>query len=211
MFGICVVAHSARSGQAKSLGVRVGADAVCVDAGQLGCDGNHDRAHQLLVGLGEPWSVVLEDDSVPVEGFRDQLGCALADAPTDVVSLYLGRLRPPQFQRAIGAAVAAADGCGADWIVSDRMYHGVGYAIRTELVESLMSFELSVPVDERISAWAMAGGRDVGYCWPSLVDHADWPSVIGRHRDGARRPPGRVAWRCGGHDGWGGGVVRVAG
>lgn len=212
MFGICIVAHSARSGQARNLATRVGADAVCLDSGQLGCDGNHDSAHHCLMSLGATtWSVVLEDDAVPVEGFRDQLAAALAAAPSDLVSLYLGRLRPPQFQRSIAAAVSAADQSGADWIVSDRMYHAVGYAVRTPLLESLTNFDAPVPVDERITAWAMTSRLDVSYCWPSLVDHADWPSVITRHRDGARRAPGRVAWRCESHDDvWSDRSVRVA-
>lgn len=200
--GVGIVSHLSRGGEARRLAEDVCADLVSRDNGLMGCDGNHDLVHNLLLGLGCEWSVVLEDDAVPVAGFIAELRSALRVAPSPVVSLYLGRLRPPQYQRSIRSAVERADAAGADWIVSDRMYHGVGYAIRTELLESLSEFVVDLPVDERISEWVRSNNLKVSYTWPSLVDHADIPTVIERHRDGARRTPGRVAWRAAGHRVW---------
>lgn len=208
-FRIGVVAHRTRAATADKLSRRVHADFVSVDTGMLGCEGNHLVVQRHLAGLGAAaWSVVLEDDAVvPADGFRDQLAAALAAAPAGaagVVSLYLGRLRPPQYQVAIAASIRAATAAGAHWLLGTRLLHAVAYAIRTDLLPSLVDFRTraTVPIDQRITGWARATGAAVAYTWPSLVDHADIPTVIARHPDGQPRPPGRVAWQVGRRDRW---------
>lgn len=193
-----MVAHTARVAEAKLLAGVVRADFVSVDNGVLGCDGNHLSVQRHLAGLPGDWSVVLEDDAVPVAGFRAQLAAALEVAPAPVVSVYLGRQRPPQFVRQVVQAVGRANSVDASWIVGRRMLHAVGYAIRSDVLGSLLEFDSALPSDERISAWADGG---VAYCWPSLVDHADLPTVV-KHRDRQPRPPGRTAYRVGGRDVW---------
>lgn len=189
----------------------VGAKVVSIDNGVLGCDANHALVHDHLMQFPSGWSVVLEDDAVLIADFRAQLREALLYAPSPLVSLYLGRMRPPQYQQEIGAAVDAADCAGADWILGTRLYHGVGYAVKTALLPSLANHPTDLPIDERISQWAMRFGHVVSYCWPSLVDHADMPSVIAQHRDGQPRPPGRVAWRAGAHTTWSSEAVCISG
>lgn len=198
---IGVVAHTVRVADAKSLARQVKADFVAIDNGVLGCDANHLAVLEHLSVMPSTWSVVLEDDAVPVDGFDRQLQRALMFAPSPVVSLYLGRQRPPQYQAGIEAATVAADGADASWIVGSRLFHAVGYAIRTSLLESLLRFTSRLPIDEHISAWAQLNGHVVSYTWPSLVDHADTPTIV-QHRDGESRPPGRVAWRAGSRQLW---------
>lgn len=202
MFSIGIVAHTARAEEAHTLFTSVGASFLSMDNGRRGCDLNHDHVHRWLASQPTDWAVILEDDAIPVTGFRAQLGQCLAHAPSPLVGLYLGRCRPPQYQSVIGAAVSAAEAVGADWVLSDRMYHGVGYAVRTDLLASLVDFRIGLPVDERISEWASSAGLRVAYCSPSLVDHADWPTVIPRHNDGQPRTSGRVAWNAGPHLEW---------
>jgi len=201
---ICVgiVAHTSRADAAHTLFETVGASFLSMDNGRLGCDANHDRVHRRLVSQPSVWSVVLEDDAVPVADFRVQLEQCLANAPEPLVGLYLGRSRPPQYQAAIGRAVQSAQCEDADWVSSDRMYHGVGYAVRTDLLAGLVGWRMGLPVDERISEWASWSGLHVAYPFPSLVDHADWPTVIAVHNDGQDRPAGRVAWSAGPHAEW---------
>lgn len=206
-----IVAHLSRSSEAKALCQSVRADFISIDNSVMGCDMNHDAVQRHLSALRAEWSVVLEDDAVPVDDFRDELGLALRYSPAPVVGLYLGRKRPPQYQSAIGSAVKRADAESVDWIVARRMFHGVGYAIRADVLPSLLEHPLDLPADERISDWVLGNGHLVAYCWPSLVDHADLPTVISRHRDGAPRNPGRVAWRAGGHCGWSSRAVFVVG
>lgn len=198
MINVGIVAHSAREQAARALAGVVGADYVSVDrGGVLGCDGNHAAVQRHLAGLPGVWSVILEDDAVVRPDFRGQVVAALEVAPAPVVSLYLGRQRPPQYQRRIEIVCGLADKVDANWLISSRMLHAVGYAIRTDLLPELLAFESGLPADERIGACFGC----VAFCWPSLVDHADGPSVT-KHPDGQRRLPGRTAWRVGSRDVW---------
>lgn len=172
-----------------------------MDTGLLGCDDNHHHVLTHLAGLPSTWSVVLEDDAIPVDGFRAQLEAALPFSPSPIVSLYLGRLRPPQHQADIQSAVQAATIEDADWIIATRLFHAVGYAIKTELLPSLLNHLSNWPVDQHISEWAMQRGHTIAYTWPSLVDHADGHPVAD-HPDGQPRTPGRVAHKTGTKQQW---------
>lgn len=202
MLALGIVAHTARAAQAKTLAATVRADFISIDNGLLGCDGNHRAVQAHLAGLPTGWSVILEDDAQPIDGFAEQLHAALPMSPGPIVSLYLGRKRPAHWMPAARAAVADADTAGACWIVATHLLHAVGYAIRTELLGSLLDHPAQLPADEQISDWAARYGHTVAYTAPgSLVEHADTPTLFA-HRDGATRTPGRKAWRLGGHDRW---------
>lgn len=199
-----VVAHASRAVAAKALARRVAAEFVSFDSnGLLGCEGNHANVQRHLLALGAVWSVVVEDDAVPVDGFRAQLDAALAVVPDGcpVVGLYLGRQRPPQYQDDIGNALRAADATGACWVTAPALLHGVGYAIRTDLLPVIVDYDSGLPADQHISRCVRRLGR-VAYTVPSLLDHADGVPVIVSRPDGASRPPGRVAWRTGVRDAW---------
>lgn len=198
-----IVAHTARFANAEVLSRTTDADFVSYDTGVRGCEGNHRDALERLHrnARGADFLVVLEDDALPVPGFRDQLAAALITTPAPIVSLYLGRSRPPQWQPRIADAVEKADANDASWITSGHLLHAVGYAVRTELAPSLLGHVTDLPVDEGISAWARTQRHQVAYTHGSLVEHADGPTLIS-HRDRQPRPPGRVAWRVGGRDTW---------
>lgn len=201
MTAIGIVAHPTRSTAAKALAKQSNASLLCFDNGMVGCDRNHLDVLGHLEAFPSDYAVVLEDDAVLIADFQSQLYQCLPLAPSKVISLYLGRQRPPQFQQAIAAATVEADQQAASWIVASRMLHAVGYAIHTSVLGSLLDFDSYLPIDEHISAWAQLHGHTVSYTWPSLVDHADVPTVVA-HRDGEPRPPGRVAWRTGQRDNW---------
>lgn len=200
---IGVVAHALRAKQAQALTRKVGADFISIDTnGLMGCDGNHEAVQRHLAALPSAFSVVLEDDAVPIDGFRDQLNEALLMAPTPIVSLYLGRLRPPWAQDGIQAAIGQAQDEAADWIIGTHLLHAVGYAIKTELLPSLLNYPPTpLPVDQHISRFAQTYGHLISYAFPSLVDHADLPTIV-EHPDGQPRTPGRVAWQTGAHPNW---------
>lgn len=200
MIATGIVGHTTRSTHAEAL-ARATGGFVALDNGTLGCDRNHLSVLERLEHAPSTWTVVLEDDATVTPAFKDQLRHALPLAPSGVVSLYLGRLRPPQFQHAIAKATVAADAQDASWIVATRLFHAVGYAIKTPLLASLLDFASTLPIDEHITAWAQLHGHVISYTWPSLVDHADLPTVVS-HRDGEPRPPGRVAWRTGSREQW---------
>lgn len=131
-------------------------------------------------------------------GFRPALDNALTAAPYGVVSLYLGRCRPRQWQTEIAAATLEATERKADWIVAQRLYHAVGVAVHHTLVASLVSYldaylTRELPIDEAISDWLSDKDIRVAYTWPSMVEHSDTPTLV-NHPDGMIRGPGRVAW-----------------
>jgi hypothetical protein len=196
-----VVAHTTRSTQAHVLASTVKADFISVDDGTLGCNANHALVQETLSVMPSTWSLILEDDAVPVDCFLTQLGEALIVAPSPIVSLYLGRLRPPHYQKRIGAAIAEAHHEEAHWIVSTHLFHAVGYAIKTSLLPSLLKHASDRPSDEHITDWAQRYGHTVAYTVPSLVDHADQPTVV-NHPDGDARRPGRRAWSVGSRQRW---------
>lgn len=204
-YEIGVVAHTGRSEQAWAMFESIHGRVISLDDGTLGCNGNHIR---VMTDLREwypdaQWYVFLEDDAEPVEGFRRQLIEALAYAPTDVVSLYLGTSNPVHWQPTIERTMALSQ--DESWIVSDFLLHAVGYAINVDVIDDLVQFLnpfSRVPIDEQISTYCRYNSVRVSYTLPSLVDHKDGPTVIDRHADGAPRLLPRKAWRLGTREEW---------
>lgn len=178
----------------------VGAAYMTIDNGKYGCEGNHRRAWEYLAKHNtSEWSIVLEDDAIPVpEGFNEQLAQVLDNAPTPIVSLYLGKLRPPHWQSAIRQAVEQATTQDSHYLVGTHLLHAVAVAIRTDLLADMLTSTATTQHawDFRIAAWALERGHAVSYTFPSLVDHADGDTVV-KHPDGKTRTPGRVAWHTG--------------
>ena len=200
---VAVVAHLDRLTAAERLVEQIGAAYVHYDDGSLGCNESHHRTWMWhRDNTTTEWSVVLEDDAVPVNEFAEQLDMALDVAPASIASLYLGRLRPPRWQTRIQSAIANAVVADAHWVVGTHLLHAVGVAIRTDLLTAMRSHAgHQLPADERITAWARHSGLPIAYTWPSLVDHADGPTLV-LHRDGKPRTCGRVAWQTGTRGAW---------
>ena len=201
---IGVVAHTARAEQAHLLMESVGAVYMSVDNGTLGCERNHHKTWKWLTEHNHSdWVVVLEDDAIPVDGFAGQLHTALENAPTPIVSLYLGRKRPPHWQNAIEKATTKANETGACWITARQLLHAVGVAVRTELLTDMLDVTMrSVrPWDYRIGEYSRHIDEQVGYTWPSLLEHADGETVT-KHEDRQNRIPGRKAWWTGTREVW---------
>lgn len=201
MIPIGVVAHTSRAPQAKALAKQVQAAFISIDNGILGCDDNHEAVQLHLANLPSTWSVVLEDDAQPVDDFRHQIEACLPMSPSPIVSFYLGKKRPPHWQTRIKRALADAKTVNASWLVSTHLLHAVGYAIRTDLLPSLLDHITALPVDQHIGNWARQYGHLISYTNPSLVDHSDGPTIVD-HPDGQPREAGRKAWAIGGRDHW---------
>lgn len=209
---IGIVAHTARL---ETLNVLLGLaepDLVSYDDGTLGATRNHRRTWEELLALAynaDEWVLVLEDDAMVGPKFRHQVERALEYAPTEVVSLYLGRKRPSHLQSRLQSAVQIAEREDAHWILHESPVFGVAVAMRAKLIEDMLSHTkfLRMPFDDAIGRWCRESGpygRAAAFTWPSLVDHADGPSVIKRHSDGQTRQEGegRVAWRTGARSTW---------
>lgn len=199
MYTVGVVAHQARKDQALTLAKQVEADYISIDDGTLGCAGNHHHVQHHLSGLPTTWTVILEDDAIPVQNFREQLEQALPMSPTPIVSFYLGRRYPPNWQNRIVTAITEATNTQASWIVAPNLLHAVAYAIRTDLIPALLEHPAGRPPDEHITKWAKRYGHTTAYTWPSLANHADGPTLT-KHR--SPRKPGRTAWATAPHTVW---------
>jgi hypothetical protein len=198
---------------AHNLMQKVYADVVSQDHGNLGATVNYRRVSEQLAKITGPdeWAIVLEDDAIPCLHFREQAGKALRVCESDVASLYLGRLRPPQWQQRVRAATMKAGVADASWIIGDAMLHSVAIAIRGNALITQMlrdTEKSSLPMDQAIGVWAGKRGHDIAYTWPSLVEHRDGPTLID-HPDGEKRKPGRVAWKFGTRSTWSDRSVRL--
>ncbi|MBF6254413.1 hypothetical protein IU466_28220 [Nocardia farcinica] len=176
---------------------------VALDDGSKGAAGNHLAAWELTTTLPAAWAAVLEDDAQPVPGFLTQAAQALTVAPEPVVSLYLGRTRPKRWQERIPPAIANADRTQACWLTTTHVLHAVAVAMHSDLRDDWLDFAHSnpLPPDERLTAWCIARGHRVAYTWPSLVQHADGPTLV-RHANTAGAHGPRKAWRTGTRDTW---------
>jgi hypothetical protein len=203
---LAIVAHPLRIKMARALADQVSAEAIVVDSDGEGAGVNHLGAWRWLQNSRGYWGVVLEDDAVPVDDFRDQLDRALAVAPTPIVSLYLGRGRPPKYQDAIARVIAPLYS-DPHWLVAAHLFHGVGYAVRHDLIESLLKgvepLLDDLPIDDAISVWAQQSKHHISYTRPSLVNHRDLATLITQRVDGEPRTEMRVAWLCDSREWWG--------
>lgn len=197
-----VVSDVRRADRGQALADQVRADLLTADDGTLGCTGNHALMWGELARNPAEWNVVLEDDAEPVKGFRDQLAAALAVAPCPIVSLYLGTGYINDNRTAVLLGQAAQ--VGAQWLVGNAVLHAVALAVRGDLVPSLVAHALpaagrqvATPIDRALATWARRNSLGVAYSIPSLVDHADVPSLVTQYRRAPRR-----AWHAGTRDAW---------
>jgi hypothetical protein len=208
--GIGIVAHVRRFNAARGLAKYVGAQLVSWDYGCLGPEQNHLGVWNGIAELDTDWSVVLEDDALPCKDFRAQLAMVLEAAPTQLVSLYLGTGHGYWHPR-VERSLQVAHGEDAHYLVCRNVMHAVAVAMPTALVPSMtrhVAGQHVLPIDDRLTVWAVdtLGTQAVSYPLPSLVDHADWPTLID-HPDGDPRTEPRVAWECGTREHWVGRAV----
>jgi GR25 family glycosyltransferase involved in LPS biosynthesis len=210
---IGIVGHVSRIVEAQALRESVAADYISIDRSGIGCVDNHRAVWNHIAAVAQPdeWCIVLEDDSIVASDFRIQAEAVLSHTPNGVVvvSFYLGRMRPAQWREKVKQAVGHAQREQAHWIVGDACLHGVAVAMTgkhaLEMLHETRSKQRAF--DEAITLWSRKFQYRVGYCYPSIVNHADGPSVIDRHPDGQRRERGRVAWVYGSRETWTGRAV----
>lgn len=185
-----VVGHHSRLERAQRLAALLDAH-LLIDDGNHGANWNH--RHALEWAAEQPCRVVvLEDDAMPVPWFAELVVDWLTRFPDDMLSLYLGTGRPPQYQMQIAERLIIADKTQADYITLPRLIHGVCYSVPPQHIERVLSrWDSSKPADYAVGD--AYGGAVVYPCY-SLVDHADGEPVE-RHSDSAPRTERRRAWR----------------
>ncbi|MCO6024038.1 hypothetical protein NFS00_23855 [Enterobacter hormaechei] len=188
---IAIVAHHSRRAMANDLASELEADSIFMDEHSAGANANHLRALSWAAEQSDR-VIIIEEDALPVDGFRDKAQDWLTRFPDDLCSFYLGTGRPPQYQMQIAERLIVADKTRADYITLSRLIHGVCYSVPPEHVQRVLSrWDNSKPADYAVGdAW---GGSVIYPCY-SLVDHADGEPVE-RHPDSAPRTERRRAWR----------------
>ena len=174
VIGIC--GHTKRGQRAHKLAEQVNAEMVAVDLGDVGAANNHRTCWLWLRESMTDWGVVLEDDAIPVTRFRQSLVAALGSSPSGLVSLYMGRNRPPHWQDSYGQALATRH----HYLLAPELLHAVGYAIHRDHLDAVLeATDGTRHFNEAVSDWCRASGQQVAYTNPSLVDH-DYrlPSLI---------------------------------
>jgi hypothetical protein len=202
-----VMAHHTRIDAAYGLYDFVKGDVMSIDHGPLGEWENGSRTWHMLAEFGTDWSVVLQDDALPVRDFRAHAAAALAVAPNTAVSFYVGTDRPRAEQ--VLSAVRRAENHDARWLEADHLLWGVGVAVPTAELKDLLEWadRMDRPYDERLGLWFHRQNRPIRYTWPSLVDHADGVSI----QHPTKRVPGtRRAHKVGVQEDWVGGVEKIA-
>lgn len=212
---IGIVAHHSRRDRAERLAELLDAEVVAVDQGNVGAGRNHELCYEWLAHTDAPWVVLLEDDAIPCKGFRSQLSKVLRAAPnTGLLSLYLGRSRPPHWQISIQQVIARDE----NFLTASELLHHVAVAIRPALIPAMLNFIRAdpdysagqLPIDEAIGRWARSIWMPVAYAHPSIVNHDNrLGTVIRRHvsqhkTDDGRRSAGdlRKAWAFGTRESW---------
>lgn len=189
MIHYAVIGHINRQQQAVDLAASLDAE-LFIDNLTLGATWNHLRA--LNWGATKTGHLaVLEDDAQPVPGFRNLAPEWTDRHPLDLISYYLGTGYPPQYQQKIVAALAQADRDERDYITLPTLIHAVAYVLPCTAIPTLPLSTRRVADYGLGQAWSKATGRPPIYTVPSIVDHADIPSV----ENPTRRLAARKAWR----------------
>ncbi|KLR34100.1 hypothetical protein [Enterobacter kobei] len=188
---IAIVAHHSRRTMAEELESKLEADIVFMDEHSAGANSNHLRALRWAAEQSDR-VIIIEEDALPVDGFRYKAQDWLARFPDDMLSFYLGTGRPPQYQKEIAGMLVEADRVNADYLVLSKLIHGVCYSPpRGRLARMLNAWNKTLAADYAVGE--AFGGRVIYPCY-SLVDHADLPTVE-RHPDNEPRTERRRAWR----------------
>ncbi|HCD8152699.1 TPA: hypothetical protein QCG56_002218 [Enterobacter cancerogenus] len=188
---IAIVAHHSRRTMAEELASKLEADIVFMDEHSAGANSNHLRALRWAAEQSDR-VIIIEEDALPVEGFRDKAQDWLVRFPDDMLSFYLGTGRPPQYQKEIAGMLVDADRVCADHIVLSKLIHGVCYSPpQGRLGRMLSAWNKTLAADYAVGE--AFGGRVIYPCY-SLVEHADMPAVE-RHPDNEPRTERRRAWR----------------
>jgi hypothetical protein len=189
-----IVAHQKRYEMAFKLATNVKADEVFMDDGFKGEWKNHEYAWRAAARSGCTHAVILQDDAVPIEDFRAHALRACEERPHNIISVYTGTHRPRKEQ--VLHAVKIAENQNASWLTADTLMWGVGVILPVERIESVLSEakKSKLPYDQRLGFVFQGFGELVYHTWPSLVDHADEPTVISGRPD---RQGQRVAHKVG--------------
>lgn len=199
------MSHPVRQSEMLKLATALGGlDALAIDVGGEGENKVGDRVWRQLGELDTQWSIVLQDDALPVDNFREHAAAVLSHVdPEGPVSFYVGGGRP--YKGLVEHAVRRATQLDAKWLEDGTLHWGVAVAIPTEQIPGFLQWAATsqLPYDRRIGTYFRNRKTPTRYTWPSLVDHADGDTIVHRRKPGVAR----VAHSVGTREDWSNGLV----
>ncbi|QEM41561.1 n-acetylglucosaminyltransferase [Gordonia phage Forza] len=176
-----VVGDSSRTEDALNLAEDLGASLALDKDRRWGPGVNHMRAWILGNTSECDWIVVVEDDAILCTDFLLHAEKALEDAPTPLVSFYLGTNYPSHLARKAKELVEHAEKYHLEWVKLYTLNHAVCVAIQQTHVDDMLDYVSKLkkrPIDEAITEWAQRRRIEASYPTVSLVDHRDETPVI---------------------------------
>lgn len=177
LFSVSIMAHPARKKMVDRLRMRLGSVPVSYDEG--GGLWHNCKSAWGMHG-SKPYHLVLQDDAVLCEQFISRVDRVLSSFDDRrCVSLYAGDRKNYRslFEKKMRRG----------YVLLPNLHWGVAVILPTDLIPRMMHFgDLSSirTDDSKIGAFCKSIKMPVHYPLPSLVDHADGPSLVG---DGSGR------------------------
>lgn len=172
---VAVVGHINRQAQAEALAASLGAE-LFLDRLTLGPTFGHLNA--LNWGASKTGHlIVIEDDAQPVPGFLNIASKWIDQHPEELTSFYLGTGYLPSKPEIVTKAVSEAEATGSDHVTFERLYTAVTYTLPTRRIADLKMSAKDVADTSLGIRWKTLTKRPIFYTIPSLVDHADTPSI----------------------------------
>ena len=189
---VIVVTHPSRRENVEKIARAIDGTVICVvDRFGLGASAMHRYANQVAGAMAkdDTRAIIMEDDAIPVVGFKEKALAAINANPLNVLSLYLGTSRPKNYQVRVDGLLKNHP--NDDFITLDKLIHGVCYTMHGHLFRKVgASMDIKRPADFAVSEVFI--NPEVIYTVKSLVQHADGPSVES-HADAQLRTEKRVA------------------
>lgn len=188
---VAIMAHEKRRGMVTELLKQIPAHVVWDD----GSHGVWDTGRMAMLSYGPTadWHLVLQDDVLLCADFVGQAMKALSEAPTSVVSFYMGRRAVFGQWTSLEASMHARRQ-GERWVCGRGPFWGPAIAVKVSMIEEMMAWcdreqPYEIAYDYKIARYFAAKRLDCGYTVPSLVEHRDGPSMV----PGRRGNSGRIA------------------
>lgn len=170
---IVIMAHPERQEWAKELSQKLNAPIVYDRVNNIW--DTCRRAWLSQVSVGAEYTLVLQDDSIVCENFRERAEAVLDSQDADfITSFFAGYLCATKIKRALVRK--------EPYFLSGMIFNEVALCMRTEHIEEMVAYcdARETKTDQEITKWARLKRLRIYYPVPSLVDHRDGESIYRR-------------------------------
>lgn len=194
-----IMAHESRADMARKLMFDLGKSEmarIILDSITLSIQkGEANRENEwkngrecLLKGVDSDWHVVLQDDAVIGPNFLQNAYGSITQSPEKtLISFYLGTGTPYPITVETSLRKAHA----SSWLSHYSLLWGVGFAVPGSMIRDIVEFCDGLPekveYDRKIGEYFRNQGKRVLYTNPSIIDHLDGDTLLGRRKNVIRK------------------------